>query len=273
MTLPWNFGVAQAVFWRFGLEEAIKTVTDFNFKVFELWCDHPLVYPILEGKAGYKILLTLREKYGISYTVHAPPHDVNIASINEGIRRESLRQILRSIEIAYNVDSPIVTLHPGRLTTRKVPREVYIRNAIDSLNEIADYAERYGVKVGVENMECNPQQFLVDPTIVREVVESVNSKLLGVTLDIAHANTCGDPIGYIEELKDLIIHVHLSNNFGGDIGKVHLPLNMGNMNVELVLRKLHSIGYKGVIVLEGGGKDVKEVLKANRQVIDCIRVS
>ena len=257
-----GIGMGQAVLWRYPLEEALNIVEENGFDLIELWAEHPDVYNSLEDKNEASRLKEILSSHGLKVTVHAPCHDVNIASINDGIRKESVRQITSSVKLASYIDASVVTVHPGRRSSKHVATEIFVRNSVASLKEISLSAEELDVIIGVENMENRPNQFVIEPKDVTRLVTEVGSDHVGITFDAAHANTLFDPVRFMREIRELIVHIHLSNNFGKE-GPVHLPLDTGNIDIAALLRELNDSGYSEFIALEGGGEFGKEAVRRN----------
>ena len=55
----------------------------------------------------------LLESFNLKYTIHAPFMDVNIASLQEKSRINSVEQIKDSIDFACEIDAEAVVVHPG----------------------------------------------------------------------------------------------------------------------------------------------------------------
>ena len=50
---------------------------------------------------------------GLDIRIHSPTVDINIASLNKGIRKESVRQIINCANIAEDLNASAITVHPG----------------------------------------------------------------------------------------------------------------------------------------------------------------
>jgi sugar phosphate isomerase/epimerase len=71
---------------------------------------------------------------------------------------------------------------------------------------------------------------------------------VGLTVDIAHMNTHGDPLTFLQALDPVwIYHVHLSDNAPH---RVHLPLGDGEMELGVVLEAVAKV-YQGIVSIEG----------------------
>lgn len=86
----------------------------------------------------------------------------------------------------------------------------------------------------------------------------VAEKLIGVTFDVGHLNLSKakgfkdkDLIKEAEEVKKLVKHVHLTDNFG--FSDSHLPIGMGNVPVQALLESLGDEGQRARKINEVGG--------------------
>lgn len=57
------------------------------------------------------------KRQGLYISLHGPSSDINISSLNKGIRRESVCQIKAAIDLAKKYELEKVTFHPGQLSS------------------------------------------------------------------------------------------------------------------------------------------------------------
>lgn len=100
------------------------------------------------------------------------------------------------------------------------------------------------------------------------------AKIIGVTWDVGHINMlrkygyeAKDIIKETEEIKPLIKHVHLSDNFGFE--HTELPMGMGNVPIQEIMKKLGKEGFDVKKIIEAGSwwqhfktAPVKETMEA-----------
>lgn len=268
--MVWAIGLSHSIFWNYSLEEALEICSRIGVELLEIWADHPAVYPAIDDAPYISKIRDVLASYDISVTVHASCHDVNIASINPGIRKESVRQMLGSARLAHELGSEIVVVHPGRRTTRYINDSTYIAYAVKSLKIVAGEAQDYGVTICVENMENNPRQFAVKPEVILSIVREVDHPNVKITFDVAHANTYIDPIEYFRRIREYVAHVHLSNNFGQKTPRVHMPLYKGSIDMYTLLRTFYEYGYRGRLVIEGGSYE--NTVESVAKNVDYLRV-
>ena len=176
---------------------------------------------------------------GLEVSIHAPFSDLNIASVNQPIWLETLRQIKDTIALAADY-AHVFVIHPGYispLASKCVDKALGKHN--EALREIARIAAEYGVIATVENM-ANVHGFL--GRLPREI-EVMTKNGIGFTFDVGHAHTTHSIDSFLPMRID---HVHLHDNHG--LTDEHLILGEGNVDWNVTLAALKH--YKGAFVLE-----------------------
>ncbi|MBO8175575.1 MAG: sugar phosphate isomerase/epimerase [Thermococcus sp.] len=186
-------------------------------------------------KYNYKFHLEFMENHGLKNVIHAPFSDLNIATLNERLRRVMLKVIFETLEIAHEMGSLLVVLHPGHYSplSFKFPK-AYEKVHKRSLEEIDKVAEKIGVKVALENMPKFP---ILDGQTAERMYNLIEGTNLYVTFDVGHLYTVtSDFTEFVELLKDRIIHIHLHDNDGENDS--HLALGDGIIPWSNVLKIL-----------------------------------
>ena len=231
-------GVSSTEFSAYLFEEVIEEVS----KVFDHWeifaeAEHRL--PSIESR--FRDLLP---SYKLSYSVHAPISDINIASLNERIREDSILEILTTAESAAALNIDMITIHPG-LSSMAVPymEEKAMEKAKRSLSSIDRISAEYGVTIAVENMPSFP--FMLGHT-AEEMNELIGMTNLGFCLDIGHANTTNQIDELIKTFRDRIVNIHIHDNHG-EMDE-HLTLGEGDIDFKTIIESLK--GYSGNYIIE-----------------------
>ncbi|WP_458404448.1 sugar phosphate isomerase/epimerase family protein [Methanobrevibacter sp.] len=187
----------------------------------------------------------LLESYNIKYTIHAPFMDVNIASLQEKSRANSIGQIEDSIDFANEINAEAVVVHPGLtsfLPNKFFPEKV-IQTANESIKEIGEYSKDSGVLTTIENMPDFPSMIYKNMYELNDLLVSLD---MFMTLDIGHANHMGYCAG--EMNFDSIKHVHAHDNFGDD--DAHLALGEGSIELNTIINNLENKNFDGIYILE-----------------------
>ena len=187
----------------------------------------------------------ITETTNLTLTLHLPFSDLNLASLNHPIWKETIRQMSKCLERASDFVE-LAVVHPGHMSPlgMQLPEMAWRQN-IEGIRAICDAAADLGIKIGVENMVNMQFIFGKQPGEILGMIESLERENAGLTLDVGHANTNGNIDGFLSDLSR-VIHVHLHDNMGKS--DEHLPLGKGNVNWKKVVRKLD--GYKGRAVTE-----------------------
>ena len=185
------------------------------------------------------------ESYDLKYSIHAPFMDVNIASLQDHSRLNSIEQIKSSIDLANEINAEAVVVHPGLIPflANKYFRDEVFETANESMIEIAAYGDDLGVMTTFENMPTFESMIYEN---MNDLNEFLSSNGLYMTLDVGHANHAGYSAD--EMIFDCIKHVHIHDNFGDDDS--HLPLGEGSIELKRVVNNLESKNYDGIYILE-----------------------
>lgn len=162
---------------------------------------------------------------GIDMRIHAATVDINIASLNTGIRAESVRQMIECGHYAEKINANTITVHPG-IIGRNEPhlRKWALEIAVESIGEIIDNTN---VEVSVENMPVR-DKFLGN--MVEEIEMIQEETGCSLTIDTGHGNTCGN----LEEMLSLknISYCHLNDNDG--VKDQHIAIGDGTLDLNLL---------------------------------------
>ena len=162
---------------------------------------------------------------GLDMRIHAATVDINIASLNKGIRAESVKQMIECGNYAESINANTITVHPG-IIGRNEPhlRKMALEFAVESVGEIIDNTN---VEVSVENMPVRGK-FLANSVEEIEMIQQETG--CSLTIDTGHANTCGN----LEEMLCLknISYCHLNDNDG--VKDQHITLGEGTLDLNLL---------------------------------------
>lgn len=193
-----------------------------------------------------KLVKEIKETTDLQITMHLPFSDINLAGLNDGIRNEALRQIYKCLDLGKDIIY-LAVVHPGYLSpySSKLPEKAWITH-IESIQQVCDYANKYNIKIALENMPNMPQIFGKYPDEMIKTLKEVDRSNLGMTLDVGHANTLGLVDEFIDKFNSHIIHMHIHDNQGKR--DEHLPLGKGTINWKKVMNGMKN--YKGRFVTE-----------------------
>ncbi len=230
--------------WVYGIEEAgysgWEIVSDGNYQL-----TNPACFSKIE-----EIVASTR----LGITVHAPYGDLNLATLNDPIWRESIRQICSCIEYASSLTDR-VTVHPGYLSPlgKLMPQKVWDLQK-EALRQIGKCAHEHSVLACLENM-IGVKEFLCRlPEELIGMTEGIEG--IGMTFDFGHANTMGKVADFLADVKKAS-HIHIHDNNG--MSDEHLALGEGIISWSIVGKRI-AREYQGVVVIEG--KSIDEAKKS-----------
>lgn len=242
-------GVSTLTFLQLDYRAAVSRLADSGVKVIELFYD----YPQFElGRISSEDSAHLREfadRRGITWTLHTPCFDLNPASANAGSRQEALTQYVRAIRFAADLGIGEVVVHSGHRSDPKFPPEQAFQWALDTLKRTTEESERLGVRLAVENTGYGAVGFIHSPQALVDLVSSIGSNIVGITLDSGHAVLQGfTPEEAVRVFGKRLLHIHVHDNTG--TADDHLPLGKGVINHVPMFKALRDTGFRGFLILE-----------------------
>ena len=242
-------GVANSISLNMQLTDFLDFATRLKVKLVEIKMDEPRLLSALSQNKDRNAIKDIINSFNFEYYVHAPYIDINLASMNQTIRKASEKVILNSIAFAADFGAKLVVSHVGRLS-RDYPKEMItqsLKNVIPCLRNLTNASENNDVVFTIENDHRSNDQILAGyPEQLMQLIQKVGCKF---TLDVGHANTLTTKNEtFIGTLAEHIVNIHLHDNDGEH--DTHLSLGKGNINFSAVLANLRRIGYKGPLIVE-----------------------
>ena len=243
--------------------EEIEVLGKLGFDYIELTVDAPECIPekILKSKDAIKDLL---HSYHLGLIAHLPTF-ISIADLYESIRKASIEENIKALEVGVELGVKKFVLHPGIIHgLGKQVKAQANKYADKSLMAILTRARELQVTVCIENMFPETH----GPTEVHDF-ENIFLKYheLKLTLDIAHAHigtSRNRSSGFIERYPDKLSHIHISDNYGREDN--HLPIGAGMIYFGRIFKELKMIGYDDTMTLEVFSRD-RDYLKMSREKV------
>lgn len=227
-----------------------------NFKIIEIVSFPPFDADVLlEIKDDIKGRIA---NFETSY--HLPSWEINICAINPYVRKASIDETKRLIDLAKELGIKKVAMHPGCYASMP---DVYallgqqVKNtAQNSILDIFEYCQGKKIELCIENLPFS-EPFFQRP----EEFELFIDKGIGMLVDTAHAVTSGiDPVNFIRKFGNKVSEVHLVDGFKGK-EDMHYTLGVGEVDIPTFLDELVEIKYGGSVILE---------LKSEKDVLDSL---
>jgi L-ribulose-5-phosphate 3-epimerase len=251
-------------YWSFpgGLEgtldvyEALRLAKEHGFEAIELGI----------GDTGSLHLGTTEEEC-MSISAKAQEMGLSIPSVASGLywdrsigdcdvskRAQAKNDLEKMIRIASWLGAKTLLTIPGAVEVFFLPeRPVYpydevLRNATEGLRAVLPTAEKYRVRLGIENVW---NKFLLSPTEMAWFIDQFDSQWIGAYVDVANVLLYGYPEQWIRVLGKRVVGIHFKD-FRRGVGTIDgfVDLLEGDVNWPEVMKAIHEIGYDGPIPAE-----------------------
>jgi len=241
-------GVANSIGLNMPLADFLDVATRLKVRFVEIKMDEPYLLSALSKTKDRESIKDIVESFNFRYSVHAPYIGINLASMNQTLRKASEKSILESIVFAADIYAKMVVSHVGRLS-RDYPKQMItqsLKNTILCLRKLTNASKNHGIIFTIENDHRSNDQILAGyPEQLMFLIQEVGCKF---TLDVGHANTLTKIEAFMGTLAEHIVNLHLHDNDGEQ--DAHLSLGKGNINFSAVLASLRKIEYSGPLIVE-----------------------
>lgn len=239
------FGVTTMTFFYRPILEALEIIAKCGFDCVEIWADH--AWDDGNGASTGEIKAALA-KHNLESTVHCPIMDISITSPNKGIREESIRQTLLAIDLARDLGSRLIVIHPGSTFSPLELDQTHWGYQVEAISRILAYAKDQGVLAAVENMDSGKEIVSVkDWEDLHRLFQDCGSAEKWVTLDITHLRDTEKTLAFIKAAGPHLAHLHLSD---GTAEKMHLRIGQGELDLKRIVAALQAAHYQGIWSLE-----------------------
>lgn len=220
--------------------------------------------PIFEGNPDhYQTTAKMLESLGLDCTAVAAMGDpeMNLISSDASVRQAGVAHLDWALECCEALGAEQISgpLHStlGHFTGEG-PSEVEIGHFIETQHQIGDLAARRGVVIGLEALnrfEC----YLVNTMdALCGHIRTINHPNITAMYDTFHCNIEEtDPIAALTRHKDVISHIHISENDRGVPGR-------GNIPWEETFNAIKQIGYDDWLTIEAFGRGLPDLAAATK---------
>ena len=143
------------------------------------------------------------ESKGLTYTLHAPFADINIAAPDQDTRNFVINRLEESMKLARLLECRLMVFHPGMRTgiSGFYPGADWKIN-IESVRRLLKLSRCHGVEVAIENCP-EPFGFLLKNIEQFSRFFNELGEDLGLVLDVGHSNISGQTHAFIEAFSDV----------------------------------------------------------------------
>ena len=240
------------------LKEIFVQAKKFGFEGVELWLDpNGPVYPEITEKELDVIKNDANEAgielYSLAATVY---WGVSLVSDDENQREQAKSYVKDQLRIASYLGCETILVIPGHTGVSFAPalgivdyEEAYKR-AVMAARELAAYAEKAGVVIGMENVW---NKFLMTPIEMKNFIDEVGSPWVQSYFDVGNVLLTSYPEHWVKILGKRISKVHFKD-FKTSIGNLDgfCDLLTGDVDYSAVMSALKNAGYDGWATCETG---------------------
>ena len=195
----------------------------------------------------YKQLAELSQRYNVKlWSYHLPYYPariIDVSSLNDEVQKSTLSVYTEMIQKATEVGVDKFVVHPSGEPIADDERELKLQRSMQTLDELAQIAKRYGAVIAVEDL---PRSCLGNTADEMLRILSANDALR-VCLDTNHLLQETN-VEFMEKLGDKIVTVHISDyDF---VDEQHWLPGEGLVNWNELYIMFQKIGYQGVWLYE-----------------------
>jgi len=232
------------------LRHSLAGIADLGADVAELSLfGHDLIAGgrVIEGRA--KALAEICAEFPLRYTAHGQI----VSNFMDGANLARQKKVVSAmLELCERVGADVLVHHCGKAKLGGRPeREALDRMEREALAEMAEVAQRRGVRIAFENIfAVDPGEYRQTPAEIAETVRAVGHPNVVGLIDFGHAYIEGNRLGLdwrgeVREMAGITGHLHVHDNFGTPyimseffhrseavalgIGDLHLPLGWGDL--------------------------------------------
>jgi sugar phosphate isomerase/epimerase len=183
---------------------------------------------------GLKPLLKYKKETNANFIVHAnfPPSGeklmLNMCSASQKMQKAVMASAKASIELINKLEGSLFSAHFGYTAdilannmqmSEKISEQRAMEIGANTLGQVCDYAQYYGISVAVENMPPLPLYVLIKPSEFKELLKKVSRKNLGILIDLGHMVLTEQKLGIKREefagLQGRAFEFHVHGVAGG----------------------------------------------------------
>ena len=169
----------------------------------------------------------------------------NLLAKDEAQRAASVQYVKDCIALVHALEGSVISVVPGtvgKLVPDATPDEEW-GWAVETLQEISDFARPRGVRIGIEPINRFETYFINRGAQALALAEAVGPDC-GVCLDIFHMNLEeADPLAAIRAAGDRLVNFHVADNN-------RMAPGMGHLDWPAIIGTLKEVGYDEVLSVE-----------------------
>jgi sugar phosphate isomerase/epimerase len=193
-------------------------------------------------------LKEIGQSQNLSFTLHAPFANINIAALSREMRVFAVKRLQKSIAFAKKLECHTMIFHPGVKTGINdfYPSLGWKLN-IESTRALMKLSEEHGVRIAIENCPAKYRFLVSSVEEFSHFFDELESDL-GLVLDVGHSNIDGTTYSLIKRFGEKIVHIHAHDNDGKQ--DLHLGIGYGTINWRKFANSIKGSGFNGSVIVE-----------------------
>ncbi|MDD2954913.1 MAG: sugar phosphate isomerase/epimerase [Oscillospiraceae bacterium] len=238
----------------FPVEYFLDSMVEMGVQSIEFWGGYPhqfildASYPPLKD---IKKLIRERELNLLCYTPEQIIYPFNIADPDPTVRELSVEHFRRCVYATAELGAPKMLMTCGHGYENQPVEEAWKRSR-ESLRNIAEYAEKMGVTLALENLQRVETNLIWRLDQLKRMIDELQSPAVKAIVDTVPLHLEGKTTkDYIEAFGEDLIHVHIVD--GKPTG--HMAWGDGELDLDTDIQYLVDMDYKGTMSFEICGCD------------------
>ena len=237
-------------FVQFPLEYFLDTVAALELERIELWGGGPEV--CIDTLSFFRVqqikkMVAQRKLKIACFTPETCFYPINLASPDQETRSRSLRYCLRGVDIAAELEAPLMQVVSGKGYFDEPNDQAWDR-ARESLSLLAERAQQCGVQLTLEPLSPYESNLVNSLQAAKTMLAQIGSPCLGINVDTVPVDLTHTPLqDYFDQLGAVINHFHFCDRTE-QAGWV--PCGDGQMPLKELLEIMDRNGYGGSLGLE-----------------------
>lgn len=185
------------------------------------------------------------QEAGLRVTIHAPFLDLRPGAIDPQIRRVTVTRITQVLDLAVFFRPVSIVCHAA-FDERYYPsgEKQWLCNSLETFQSFLPQVEALNCPICVENV------YEKEPTILRSLLDRVNSPYMRFCFDTGHHNVFAEaPVGFwIDMMSPYLTQLHIHDNQG--VNDQHLPPGEGSFPFPDFFAMLRTRKLTPIVTLE-----------------------
>jgi sugar phosphate isomerase/epimerase len=233
-------GISTNILPKYSLPEAVACFDEYQFKHIELQTEYRARFDYTLPEVEV-FLAACKSDIGIDFTVHAPYLKINLASVNEDLRKYSCLQVATLIPFCAELGVKCLTVHAAKQGASTLEKLLH------SLELLVTQAQKYDISICLENTGSDRPGCLLLTN--EECIDVCNQTGCMLTIDLVHLFSLNsDPFAVLTKLLPFAKNCHLADT--QNHLHLHLPLGQGNLPIYDILALLCQHSYQGKLIID-----------------------